>query len=207
MRGAVVGGAFQNVERDEMIFLTLAVSLDRTPVAVRTLYGGAGLSRMMSRRRPTVADTQVVGLAAMRILHSSAALLGVSFCKTGVFHVFRSGSKNVVHSPRTDPRTRVLIGAPQERTKRVALDSGGKAVSVTAGHIQVSVSGRAKLFGVVGLVRGGMVARAATPMRFSNGRAGLSLGRDPRRCFCNNKMRGKQFSRGKGVVTVRGAGG
>lgn len=153
-----------------------------------------------------VDDTDILGPSTIRIIFSGRRHVALSFCNRGVFQVFRSGRKNVIHSPRTSPRTRVLMSHPQGRINRLSLASGSKIVAVSATEVRVRVSGHASLFGVASGVHRGIMIRSTYPISFVRGRIYLSLGTRSSRCFCKNNMRGNHFSRGKGDVHVIGAG-
>lgn len=204
--GVVGGRSFylQGLEFVTIFLLFCPVSL----LSVRTSRGSSvdGIISGATRRASNVLDIGGMGPAAISILFSGGRQEAVSFCKRGVFHMFRSGSKKVVHSPRTGPRTRVLMSRPHHRMSGLTVSRGSNVVALTAKGIQIRLGGRAKLVGIVGLKAGTYIVSRATPIMFRPGGMAIALGRRPSRCFCNNNMRGKHFSRGNGIVTVRGRG-
>lgn len=181
----------------------LKLSIVLPPSLVRTeLCGGTVRARILS----PVINTGGVGPAAIRVLFPGDRHVALSFCKRGVFHMFRSGSKDIVQSPRTGPTTRVLISGPEGTISGLSLRRGASFIFLAAKGVGIQLSGGASLLGMAGLTAGAiMIRRLRTPLFRGKGMA-LALGRGPRRCFCNNNIRGNQFSRGNGIVSVRGRG-
>lgn len=201
----VVGGTVNGYERQGTILFTLTLPLVFSNSPTRTVRESRVIERI-ARRGLGVIDTGGVGPAAVRMLFSGGREVAFSFCKRGVFEMFRSGTKKVVHSPRTGPRTRVLMGGPEGAISALGLGSNDGLVSVAAKGVGIRVSGGASLVGIVSLRGGTITFRRMRPMLFSGKGIAMALGRGPGRCFCNNNIRGKHFSRGKGTVGVMGRG-
>lgn len=199
-----VGGVCEGV----CINGTLTITMD-LPVITGTAGRAPSTSATVATRTTRTSNIRVleVGPAAMRLYFTGRHEITISFCNRGVFEVFRSRGNNIVESPRTGPRTRVLISGPHAGINDLRVARRNSRVALTDDGTGIVFGGAAKLFEVVGTRGNGAITARDTPSAFAPRGIALALRRRPSRCCFNNNIRGKHFSRGKRGVRVIGAGG